>query len=74
MQFGPFLLWNLEAAPLVKHSDMDRAVSFLFGVATGVLVILAIERYRETHPESLAALEETIEDRLSRLEEQTQPA
>lgn len=49
-------------------------MSFLLGVAAGVLVILAVERIRDMNHESLSTLEDSIEEKLSRLEAQTQPA
>lgn len=50
---------------------MNRAFTFLLGVATGVALIYFMERVNQENSEDFNALEDSIETQLQRLEAQT---
>lgn len=47
---------------------MDRMGSFLAGLLTGAVVVLALQKLMDSREISLESLEDSIEERLDRLE------
>lgn len=48
--------------------SMDRMGSFLAGLLTGAVVVLALQKLMDSREISLESLEDSIEERLDRLE------